>query len=546
MLTRGWIVFTVGALAVTAQAQGVRFQDISDTSGLIYSGIGPMGTGVGIGDYDGDGWDDVVLVGATADSVQLYHNNGDKTFTNVRDSVLPDALPRSSSAHLVDLDNDGDKDLVLSRWFGTFLDSGFHYLVNEGGVFVAGVNSDGMARSGYRTGGTAVADLDYDGDLDVVLMHFFGTGNYVRNEGIFNLVDGSTGIGANLTAERPHWSVVLADFNNDGFTDIHAAIDLEVDYQARNLGDGTFVDVSAQVGVTNDGADMGLAVGDIENDGDLDIYSSTIGSHNLYVNDGVGNFTMEAGERGVERGEGRIIGFGWGCEFHDWDHDGDLDLAMVTQSGHGSLYMNDGTGHFTFGTRGSRLRLTGLGLISFDMDHDGDLDIIVTPTEGPPLLYENITDFQGRSWLIVDTKGVTSNRDGIGTRVYVTVGPTTMMRESQSGGSFHCTGPLYAHFGLGEHAIADQVRIRWPSGLTRTMTNVAANRYLTVFEPLVRDGNLIGDFDLDCDVDLDDLSAVLTQFGSTLNPSTGDSDLDGDVDLQDLALLLSQFGAGCP
>jgi hypothetical protein len=316
-----------------------------------------------------------------------------------------------------------------------------------------------------------------------------GPGFFVRNDGLPTLVDATVSFGAGLSDLRRNFSTLLADFDRDGWLDLHTAVDFTMDYHCRNLGDGSFEHVSTQVGTTNGGSDMGVAVGDIENDGDLDIYSTNIGIGVLYVNDGSGHFSNDALAHGVGS-----WGFppptGWGTIFGDFDHDRDQDLVFVAYGAPGFFYENDGQGQF-IRRIGANLGLDLLahGLLGFDYDRDGDLDLLVLPRSGSqtPRLYDNRSPgLAGRHCHVVDPVGVYSNRDGVGARVEVTVGDVTMTRVVLAGESFHSGPPMLAHFGLGDAAVADEVRVTWPSGIVQVLEDVAADRYLEVVEGVTR------------------------------------------------------------
>lgn len=470
-----------GLLLPAASAQPLHFTNVTAASGIVYNATGGMGMGASSGDYDGDGWLDLCLVGSAVQGVALFRNNQDGTFTDVTALALPPAMPKSGYAAFADLDNDGDQDLVLSRWHGGQEECSLMFLENAAGAFAYTANPE-MGRHASRVGGLTLADADRDGDLDVVMTHYYGPGVYAENLGNMVFRDATARFGAGLGVERRHWGAVFADYNNDRLVDLHIAVDFAHDYQARNLGAGIFADVSVAARVSNIGADMGLAVGDIDNDGDLDIYSTNVGVHCLYINDGQGVFSSEASSRGCAFVENANFAFAWGCDFADFDHDGDLDLAMVTESGAGSLYANDGTGHFSYATSGTGLVLGGYGLLVWDYDRDGDLDMLTTSANLPPILFENTTTYVNRHSLDITPRGTISNRDGVGTRIYVRVGATTMMREITCGRSFYCEPPLNAHFGS-LAPVADEVLVIWPSGRYRRLTNVAMDQSLEVVEP---------------------------------------------------------------
>ncbi|MEE8169600.1 MAG: CRTAC1 family protein, partial [Phycisphaerae bacterium] len=290
---------------------------------------------------------------------------------------------------------------------------------------------------------------------------------------------------------RRYWQVVLADFDRDLELDIHAAIDFDHDFHCHGFGNGQFTDVSVAVGVANAGSDMGLGVGDIDNDGDLDIFSTNIGYNVLYVNDGAGGFNDFALSRGCKSPVGPTR-FGWGAVFGDLDHDGDLDIVHVAADNNsqffdpGVIYENTGGGFFAQVSPDPGVDLNGYALIAFDYDGDGDLDLLVNghPTGSRSRLFENVSPgLAGNHWLVVEPQGAVSNRESIGAVVRVTLGGQTLMRPIIAGRSFVSGCPTYAHFGLGTAAVIDELRVRWPSGRSLVLRDVAVDQYLTLTEP---------------------------------------------------------------
>jgi hypothetical protein len=510
-MTRSLALSLLGLLAPAAHAQ-FSFVDVTAQVGLEVPS-GPTSGGIAVGDYDGDGWDDVVFFGAGIgdQAPRVFRNDGalasigqsPRWFHDVSPWVIPDDAPPTSIGAFADLDNDGDQDLVLGR---RYLDpqtlepdyqvTGLAFLENRvdtNGRFRLVHTDPDLARYPRKTGGLAIADVDVDGDLDVVFVHNGSTttsgggpGHFIRNDGLPHLRNKTGVFGANLRDINRHFSAVLTDFDGDLLPDLHVAIDFYPDYHCKNLGGGAFQNVSVSAGTTNTGADMGLAVGDIENDGDLDIYSTNINAGVLYVNDGAGHFQNEAAIRGVGGwGPGTCIG--WGAAFVDLDHDGDQDLVFVGYGDNvGKLYENDGTGHFTAvdpAVHGMLLR--GHGLIPFDYDRDGDQDLLVLRTgQMLPSLYENQeTHTSARHWLRVTLEGTTSNRDGVGARLELDLPDgRTMVRQVMNGYSFKSGPPVDAHFGLDDQASVQELRVRWPSGQVTTLGPFAADRTLHVVE----------------------------------------------------------------
>ncbi|MEE8467972.1 MAG: CRTAC1 family protein [Planctomycetota bacterium] len=493
------------ALALASLAHGqMTFTDVTLERGLTLE-MAPPAAGIAVGDIDGDGWLDVAVFGAAAPGPRIFLNRGaDVTagvdvpwFEDVTQRVMPGKASPSSAGAFADLDGDGDQDLIVVRRYHDPLtgapdpfDTGLEFYENVGGRFERGTLEPFLGRAPRRHGGLALADTDLDGDLDLVFVHngspetlVGGPGSYVRNDGFPNMVDITPSFGADLGGENRYFTAVLADFNGDMLPDLHVAVDFYADFHCRNIGGGVFQDVSISAGTTNKGADMGLAVGDIENDGDLDIYSTNINFGVLYVNDGTGTFKNEAFTRGVG-GWGLDTTIGWGTCFDDFDLDGDQDLAFVAVGqAFGHLYENDGKGYFGDVTAGSGMQLRGFGLIPFDYDHDGDRDLLISRL-GELVLYENqATDRTNRHWLVIELEGTQSNRDGIGARIeLITPDGARQMRQILSGYSYQCGPPKDAHFGLGLSTRVKQLVVHWPSGKVTSLGPFVADRYMTIVE----------------------------------------------------------------
>ena len=328
--------------------------------------------GAAWGDYDNDGNLDIYIANEGPPNV-LYRNNGDGTFTNV-----------ARQAGVADI-NDG--------------------------------------------GGVAFGDYDDDGDLDLCVANLFGAPNVLyRNngDGTFTDVTAFAGVGDSGNGH----GVVFADYDNDLDMDILLINQGEANVLYRNNGDGTFTDISREAGIVGPGPTRGVAVGDLDNDGDLDIYMANTNRANiLYSNNGDGTFsdiTLNAGVGDTGGGLGVALG--------DYDNDNDLDIYVV------------------------------------NWDHQANF------------LYRN--NGNEDNWLQVKTVGTVSNKAAIGTRVKVIAGELAQMREVSGGSGFCSQDSLPVEFGLGKRAKADRIEIRWPSGIVQTLTDVPANQTLTVTEEI--------------------------------------------------------------
>lgn len=491
-------------LSMPVRAQ-VSFSEVSVRRGLVLE-VEPPAMGSAVGDVDGDGWLDVAFFGAAGDPrPQIFLNRGaaflagnDLRWFHNRTSELvsEDAAPASLGL-FADMDNDGDQDLVVVRRYYDPLqgepdpfDTGLEFLRNKNGRFVVDTALPFLGRAQVRHGGISLGDTDVDGDLDVIFAHNGGDGNMIGGPGFYVLSSGwprfedfTDFFGAPLGDPNRYFTTVLADYNGDMLPDLHVAVDFFPDFHCRNIGGGVFQDVSTSAGTTNKGADMGCAMGDIENDGDLDLYSTNINVGVLYVNDGTGTFKNEANQRGVG-GWGLDLTIGWGTCFADFDLDRDQDLVFVAYGvGKGHCYLNDGLGYFTDVTVGSGLDLRGHGLIPFDYDRDGDEDLLVAKSKGLALFENHATDDPDRHWVVVTLEGTTSNRDGVGSKVVVTTRDGTIQTRFIVAGYSYLNGPpLTAHFGLGDTDQITKLEITWPTGQVQTYGPLKGDQYLHFVE----------------------------------------------------------------
>ncbi|MEX1365082.1 MAG: FG-GAP-like repeat-containing protein [Nannocystaceae bacterium] len=430
--------------------------------------LGSRGPGNTWGDIDGDGWLDLVTVGGSLPT-RVWHNQGDGSFA-LHDST-DDLLPylQTVGANLVDYDGDGDPDLYLLRRVDNLL------LRNDGGHFVdvSAATGLGDARS---SSSSAWGDFDGDGRLDL----------YVANVGVESdalyhaLPDGSYADVTELLPGRDRfqaYGVTFSDFDDDGDPDLYVANDKHVGNQAwRNDGPGCggwcFTNVSVAWGANLAADSMGLAVGDYDEDGDLDLSITDNYTHHILRNDldtGTMGFTDVSAEAGVI-----FDAFGWGTVLFDYDNDGWLDLYVADgklEMGTTSrMFHNEGDGTFTdvTATCGCVAHGWSHGVTYADYDHDGALDLVVGNRGSRHDLYRN-RDLGDAHWIEVELHGAGPvNRDAVGSRVWVTTtGGRTLMREVKLGSSIGSSNSLRLHFGLGSEQV-QAIEIRWPDGLVQT------------------------------------------------------------------------------
>jgi hypothetical protein len=344
------------------------------------------------------------------------------------------------------------------------------------------------------------ADFDRDGDLDMFACHRGispqPTGHVWRNNGDGTFTDADVLVGyVNFPVPGLDNTLTynLADINGDGWQDMLAASDHLTSHVYRNNG-GTFSNVT-NTNVIKDDNGMGNAVGDYDNDGDLDWFVSSIYclpfkiGNRLYRNDN-GLFADATGSAGVANGS-----WGWGATMQDFNNDGFLDIFHVNGWRYPSgctftpdpcrLFRNNGNS--TFSEIAASVNADdpneGRGVVAFDYDRDGDLDLFLANNQGPAVLLRN--DGLTANWLDVKLVGPSPNVDQVGARVRVTIGAVTQLRELRCGSNFLSNDPVEAHFGLGAAATVNTLQVTWTDGTVTTLNNVAANQRLVLTHPAV-------------------------------------------------------------
>ena len=502
--------------------------------------IETTGTGVAILDYDNDGWPDIFLVNGTtlegfpsgnAPTNHLYRNNHDGTFTDVTAKAGLTATGWGQGVCAGDYDNDGWEDLYVTYYGKNRL---YH---NQSGVFTEVAEGSGVAGTGKAwSTGCAFVDYDRDGLVDLMVANYvdFDVSNAPAPgerascvwkgvpvmcgprglPGAKNILYHNLGGGKfeNVTAKAKidqttgHYgfSVSTLDYDDDGWTDIYVACDSTPSILYHNNRDGTFTDraVVAGAAFNEDGreqAGMGSTVADYDGDGRLDIFKTNFSddTSTLYRNNGNGTFddvTFAAGLGLYTRY------LGWGTMFLDFDNDGWPDLLLV--NGHvypevdkqnlGSsyeepriLYHNNGNKTFSDISSQSGPGITtvhaGRGLAIGDLWNDGRISAVISNMNAAPSLLVN----QVRSpnhWIGFRTLGTKSNRDGIGAKVTVKIGPRVLVDEVRSGSSYDSNNDMRIHFGLGAATRIEWVQIRWPSGLTEQFDGVSVDTIHTLKE----------------------------------------------------------------
>ncbi len=498
--------------APASPAGGWAFTDVTATAGLgsaqhglefgFFGEPDMMSGGTAAADIDGDGDQDLLVVRGDLHPVALYRNRSDGTFEEAAAELglaIVGGIP--SGAAFADLDGNGAPDLLLG---GVNKTEPRLYMNDGTGHFTNATGTSGLGADGRDTFSAAFADIDHDGDLDIFLTHWWrgggGKGHLWKNlgNGAFQDIGLTAGFAEALRNVDYSFTPNFADIDSDGWPDLLLAADFNTSRTFRNQQDGTFAETTDEAVLTDQNG-MGAAVGDYDNDGDLDWFISSIWDPNgvsegnwgttgnrLYKNRGDGSFEDVTEASGV-----RIGYWGWGSCMTDLDNDGHLDIFHVNgfwplpaaefYHDPARLFVSNGNGTFT--ERAAELGLDsteqGRGIACFDYDRDGDIDLFIQNNTGFGRLFRNDLA-TGAHHLTVRLRQPGANSAAVGARVYVTTAAGTQMRELAAGNNFLSSNPIEAHFGLGAATAITELKIAWPDGEVETRTGVAIDQALTI------------------------------------------------------------------
>ena len=531
-----------GTAASTTVPSGIVFTDVTSAAGIKFvhnSGRSghkylpeTLGAGAAFFDADGDGLPDILLVNgkdwqpAGKKSLSaLYHNNGNGTFTNITAGSGLDVELYGLGVAVADYDNDGLEDVYITALGGDHL---FH---NQGhGKFVDVTKASGMNNAAFGTS-AAWFDYDKDGKLDLFV------GNYVQwtpKDDLRCSLDGVSksyctpesykgtsaklfhNLGGGKFEDVSHKAgiddptskslgVTIFDYNGDGWPDIFVANDTQPNKLYRNNKNGTFSEggMSAGVAYSEDGVArgaMGTDTADYDRSGRPHLLVGNFSNQmlGLYHNEGTGLFVDEAPKSTV--GRASLLSLTFGAFFFDYDLDGWPDILAA--NGHIEeeinrvqpkvqfkepplLFHNSGHGAFenasaSVGEAFTR-PMVARGAIYADYDRDGDLDVLVTTNHGPAYLLRN--DGGNRNHFInIRTRGVKSNRDGIGAVVRIESATGKQWNVVRSGSSYCSQSDLALTFGLAKDPVVASIDVEWPSGAKDHLSNVPVDQFITIEE----------------------------------------------------------------
>jgi enediyne biosynthesis protein E4 len=469
-----YLVNSAGASALYRNRGDGTFADVTARAGVAAPGL--FGMGVAIGDYDNDGYPDLLVLGYAKS--MLYRNNGDGTF---RDVTLRAGLANNgrwaSSAAWFDYDNDGRLDVVIANYVDWTPDKNYY----------CGAKGPGLRSYCHPD--------DYHG-VAPTLYHNNGDGTFTdvsRSSGLAG--HPSNGLG-----------VVTFDYDEDGRQDILIANDGMPNSLFRNNGDGTFTESAydAGVAVSEDGtaeAGMGIDAADASGKGRQDLVITHLDQQHMRFYRNLGRGYFEDATAPAKLAYATFQTSGFGVRFLDYDNDGWPDIFVgtghvldnieryhpgVTWAEPKQLFRNLGAGLFADVSKqagaGLQAPTVTRGLAAGDYDNDGDMDVVLNNNGGSPQLLRNDGGNSGH-WLEILLVGTRSNRDAVGARVRLTAGDRILTGERKGGMSYESAQDPRLHFGLGNRARVDALEVRWPSGAISRLTGLAPDRILTVEEP---------------------------------------------------------------
>jgi enediyne biosynthesis protein E4 len=446
------------------------FNDVTEHAGLTGAAYS---TGVAVGDYDNDGYEDLFVAGYGHST--LYHNNGDGTFTDVTATAGVGGSGWMTSAAWVDYDNDGRLDLVVARYMEWDFDD----------IYC------GHREQGFRS----YCHPDIFKPEPLLLYHNDGNGKFSEVSRQAGIDKPGKGLG-----------LAIADYDHDGSMDIFLANDSIPEFIFHNRGNGTFEEVGLPSGAALDGngtsfAGMGVDFEDYNNDGWPDIIVTDLANQRyaLFTSLKDGSFDYATSMTGL--GAISLLHSGWGVRFFDYDNDGWKDLLIAQSHVMDTIQVNEPNLRYLepplllHNQQGAKFvnvsaesgdvfhqEWAARGLAIGDINNDGRVDAVITSNNGPAWVLLNETP-TANHWITLNLVGTKSNRDAIGAQVKVSTSGGNQFGAVTTSSSYESSSDKRLHFGLGPSDSAGEVEIRWPSGTKQTVRDLKADQIVTISEP---------------------------------------------------------------
>jgi hypothetical protein len=454
------------------------FVDVSDMQGLNSGyGHGFFGGGISFCDFNQDGWDDLTFCTQKDYGLRFFINQ-EGSFQEIIPPV--DNKEETKQVLWVDYDNDGDKDLYI-----TAVNAANRLYRNDGDLdFTDVTTAAGLGLPHWNTYGAAFGDYDNDGWLDLYILNreidLYSNFLY-RNQGDGTFEEVSVACGV-IDGLKPSFCAAFWDMNNDGLQDLYIAQDryFHANSLYKNLGNGSFADISESSGSNLLIDAMNVGLGDYDNDGDFDIYvTNTAAGNKLLINQGDETFIEQADTCGVA-----LYEVSWGANFFDYDNDGWLDLYVNTDQDTISnpLYRNLGGSAFELVTEHDNDFGRSYSNAIGDFNRDGKPDILVSNAFGTNFrLWENQVADAG-NYIQIELEGLISNRDGIGCTIEVYAEGQKWIQYTYSGIAYLAQNSETTHIGLGNTSLIDSIKIKWLSGIVDQLDSVSVNQKLYIIE----------------------------------------------------------------
>ncbi len=521
-------ILAVAFIAVFQHVSGQhRFKDVTDSAGIqhvfkVYEGM--FGGGACVFDFNNDGLEDVYITGGMNDD-RLYRNNGNGTFTDIYGGTGLELSRKfvTQGVASADINRDGFRDLLITtltrRDVKLAIPRAINLLfLNKGNGSFRDVTSEyGLGEMNSFSTGASFGDVNADGWPDIYI------GNYFNDyRGTLKVINDATIVASNQTAKgyllinengkryRDAYKEYGLNFTGFGFGGVFTDIDNDRDQDIivnhdfgykrtpnllleNKFPDQKLSDIGKSRGMNVRINSMGAAVGDYNNDGNMDYLITNIGFNNLMVNEGNGaSFSNQAKKLGLN-----FFAISWGANFSDFDHDGDLDLFVANGDLNpnckpmADFYFENSGGKFSEIATVSGLADYGIGRgsVVFDYDNDGDEDILVVnqvpelnyPVPSVTHLYKN--EGAKGNWIRIALKGVQAESNGIGSRIEIEVKGKKMIREIDGGSSSHLSqNSVIADFGLGDTKTIDKITVYWTGGNEQTITDIPVNQLIEIKE----------------------------------------------------------------